>query len=978
MTRSRLIAVLACGLLASTTIAVEPLSFPADARVVDIVEKYGATPNDDLDDTAAIATAFEKDRGSGTVLYLRPGRYVLSKTIDWGGARTNTILQGAGAAETIIQLADEAQGFTDPSKPRPMFFTGGPPAQRFRNSVRDLTIDTGKGNPGAIGLNFCANNQGMVHNVVIRSGEDGSEAGAIGLGLIEGEVGPLLVENLTVIGFDVGIQVRHNVNSVTLENITLRNQRRVGLANDQNMVYARRLTSENVQGPAVVNEGANAVVALIDSTLRGGNAAATAAIENRHPSAMVFLRDVTTSGYGASLRDLPTARTVPAGAVSEWVSMAPLSLWPGEMTTLRLPIEDIPVVPFEPADKWVNIETFGGSPDDAKDDSAALQAAIDSGATTIYLPRGRELPPSRRANNPGWERVYVFSDTISIRNNVRRIIGLEAGFKRVGKLTGENAKPLFVFENGSAPVVILERMLESLDTINQLSGPFLEHRADRDLVISAMSAGHRLRHVGKGKLFLNDMVANLLYVGPGSRLWARQLNLEGDGWKLTNDGGQVWILGLKTEARGPVIRTLNGGKTEVIGGHLYKCVEPGVDADNFIVDNAHLSLAAVTEYAWTRSWGSKRLVTETRGDETREIGIDMLAPRNGGSTMPLVAAFPSEVKGSSPSAPKISVADASSSGFSLAFSATDPEGDIAGFKVERDGKPRPTVAASLMERGLTPDSAYTYRVRAYDRYGNESDAVEQIVRTLPDTGAPSVPGSLTSDRITDQFIAIQWKASKDDIGVSAYEVSRNEVGQAPQIVGEIQGLEFEDSKVKLGTQYVYTVRAIDTAGNKSDPATIEVKTLAHPPNFVDVTALRWTAKAGDVNDQGGYAGNIHGGVWMHYAGVELGRESPFDQVTLRYAIPNDRAGAEVEIWVGASLERDGRDRKPVGGEKVVTFTIEGTGGWGWKEMKEFTQPIRLKQGGRQSVTLVVNRAGAKVGNALVNIHRIRFSDSKAK
>ncbi len=51
-----------------------------------------------------------------------------------------------------------------------MIYTGGAPAQRFRNSVRNVTIDSGRGNGGAVGLNFCANNQGAVYNVTLRSG----------------------------------------------------------------------------------------------------------------------------------------------------------------------------------------------------------------------------------------------------------------------------------------------------------------------------------------------------------------------------------------------------------------------------------------------------------------------------------------------------------------------------------------------------------------------------------------------------------------------------------------------------------------------------------------------------------------------------------------------------------------------------------------------------------------------------------------
>ena len=40
------------------------------------------------------------------------------------------------------------------------------------------------------------------------------------------------------------------------------------------------------------------------------------------------------------------------------------------------------------------------------------------------------------------------------------------------------------------------------------------------------------------------------------RVWARQLNIENEGTHLTNDGGDVWVLGYKTERGGTLVHTL--------------------------------------------------------------------------------------------------------------------------------------------------------------------------------------------------------------------------------------------------------------------------------------------------------------------------------------------------------------------------------------------------------------------------------------
>ena len=97
----------------------------------------------------------------------------------------------------------------------------------------------------------------------------------------------------------------------------------------------------------------------------------------------------------------------------------PFELFPSPDRMLHLPIEEVPNVPWEvDIKKWSgpHHHTTGrpgsgsGFPNDGADDSAALQAAIDSGATTIYLPNGT------------WE----IHRTIHVRKNVSRIVGCEA------------------------------------------------------------------------------------------------------------------------------------------------------------------------------------------------------------------------------------------------------------------------------------------------------------------------------------------------------------------------------------------------------------------------------------------------------------------------------------------------------------------------------------------------------------------------
>ena len=938
----------------------EPILYPDDARLVDVTqEPYLADPTGQRDSTAAIQKAFDTNRGGGNIIYLPPGQYLISDTIKWAGRRSFNMLYGAGQEHTTIRLADNAPGYDDPMKPKNMIWTGGPPAQRFKNAVRDLTIDSGRGNPGAVGLNFCANNQGGVFDVTIRSGEDGKQPGAVGLGLDEAEVGPLMVKNVTVIGFDLGIRVRHTVNSVTLEHITLRGQREAGIDNFNNMVFVRKLDSENAV-PAVVNGGSDGVFTLIDSTLAGTSGAADrSAMLNRNPRAVLFVRNVETTGYAQAIKD-EQADPVPTGQVEEWVSGPRVSLFPGEMRTLNLPIEETPTVPHDPLDQWVSPMQFGGMPGDKDDDTEAIQRAIDSGATTVYLPRG-----------PGDPGAYLISDTIYIRGNVRRIVGLEASLEVTNALADNPDKPVFMFEDGDQPVVMLERLRF---TFKRFPNPTLIHRADRDLVVSAFSEVAKPRHLGKGRLFLEDIVGHGVYVGPGATLFARQFNLEGGDWKLVNDGGTAWVMGIKTECRSPIALTKAGGTTEIIGGHLYKCVEFGVDKISFEVeDGGRMSLAGVAEYVWDPKFATEVVLKETRDGQTRQLTKHDLPPQRNAVVLPLVACFPAPIEATAPAAPTVKVADQTAASILLAFEAGDKPGDtsggVAGFIVTRGDKPLGRHLYRARERGLEPDTEYTYTVIAYDRFGNLSSPTELVARTTPDITAPSTPENLHTLHVTDHRVHLKWRDSRDEIGVAGYIVERAAGDSEPVALDTVKGTEFEDRKVSKGTAYRYRVIALDAADNRSKPATLDVKVPDHPPYAIKQEAERYDDGYGSIK-RSWFLFNLHGGCWMLYKDLELGRDQPFDQFTIRYGAPNDRAGSKINVYLNPTIEEIKGKRRVTDGDLIAEVTVESTGGW--EDFKTFTVPVKIEKPGRHDVVLAIERGEARESNALVNIDWIEL------
>jgi Pectate lyase superfamily protein len=183
--------------------------FPADVGWINVKTDFGAKGDGKTDDTAAIQQALRSVASQYTrplQIYFPKGTYLVSDTLQWptGPQVCCTVFQGQGRKHTIIRLRDSAPGFADQNQPKALIRTKQGNAA-FRNYIRDLTLNTGKGNPAAIGIDYISNNRGAIEDVTIRSGDG---AGKAGLAMIRPWPGPALIKNLYVEGFDYGIQVK--------------------------------------------------------------------------------------------------------------------------------------------------------------------------------------------------------------------------------------------------------------------------------------------------------------------------------------------------------------------------------------------------------------------------------------------------------------------------------------------------------------------------------------------------------------------------------------------------------------------------------------------------------------------------------------------------------------------------------------------------------------------------------------------------
>lgn len=568
-------------------------AYPVCDAVVDVSKPpYNARGDGQTDDTEAIQKAIYDVMGERKIVYLPNGTYLISKPILWSKKKSNgqdawgfNTLAGQNPVKTIIRLKDGV--FTDTTKPQSMMWCGGfGSADWFHNYVQDLTFDVGRNNPGAIGLQFYSNNTGAVRNVAIVS-QDGK--GSTGLDLAHRDMnGPLLVRNVVVKGFEVGIRTGASVNSQTFEQISLSGQSKYGFLNQGQSLSIRGILSEN-EVPAIRVES---FTGLLDSKFIGrGNAKSGAAIEASQ--AAFFARGITTQGYGSAF----TGDIISAPVVAEVITGKTTSLFGAPAKSLGLPAKETPEVPWDDPKGWAIVDAFGGDPNGQKDSSEAIQKAIDSGATTVFFPGS-----------------YSITKPVIVRGKVRRLLGTGGWLDYSG-----NSKPDLIIREGVSPVVLIEHFAP-------ISGG-IAIETTRTVALRSLET-RRLTYAGQGDLFLEDVSTDDLRLSPGQHVWARQLNIENEGTHITNEGASLWILGYKTERGGTLLHSKAGARSEIFGNFSYTTTA-GKLAPMFVTEDSSL-FAFFNEVCYSGD-PFETLIRETRD------GVVKVVKRSEGTTTPYVA-----------------------------------------------------------------------------------------------------------------------------------------------------------------------------------------------------------------------------------------------------------------------------------------------------------------------------------------------------
>ena len=243
----------------------------------------------------------------------------------------------------------------------------------YQNYIETMTIDTGHNNPGAVGADYLASNVGAIRGVRIVA-PDGK--GKTGILLTRKWIGPALIKDVSIEGFDTGIDVANTEYSIALDGIRISKSSGYGIRNTSNSVSFSNVSISTVNGVGIANLTPQALLVGRGLRIEGKNEKTV--LNQGYINLVEPGGALVTSGKG-SRQD-----TTEEGNKLDGVY--------GPSGKIGDPAWQLPVNPRRPRQyptkEWADISKFGAVADTHHDSTAAIQAAMNSGRPVICFPNG--------------------------------------------------------------------------------------------------------------------------------------------------------------------------------------------------------------------------------------------------------------------------------------------------------------------------------------------------------------------------------------------------------------------------------------------------------------------------------------------------------------------------------------------------------------------------------------------------------------
>ncbi|NLX90404.1 MAG: hypothetical protein GXZ07_02240 [Firmicutes bacterium] len=271
----------------------------------------------------------------------------------------------------------------------------------------------------------------------------------------------------------------------------------------------------------------------------------------------------------------------------------------------------------------------------------------------------------------------------------------------------------------------------------------------------------------------------------------------------------------------------------------------------------------------------------------------------------------SAVTGVVPAAPSDLAAEAVSRS-QITLSWKDNSDNETGFKIERrtSGGSYVQIATlgankrSYTDTGLSPNTSYYYRVRAYNSVGNSPYSNEVVVST----GVPAAPTGLTATAVSENAIMLTWEDNASN--ETGFKIERKTSGGsfAQVATAGANTRVYYDNGLAADTVYYYRVRAYNSAGNS--PYSSEVK-AATPAEAQHVIVLHVGKTAYYVDNQRRVMDTVpiirenRTFLPIRYVAEPLGAALTWDAAQQKVTITFK--GKVIELWIGSNAARvDGK------------------------------------------------------------------------
>ena len=508
------------------------------------------------------------------MIYFPNGIYLVSDTVSYtlrdlhnmmyhfspGGFELNRCIRMIGQSRegTIIKLKDNCPGY-EYGQERPVvnIMLGERSNVSMSNYFENITIDVGKGNPGAVGLVFFANNSGAIRNVTIKTSDENYD-GAIGL-LVKGDhISACNVYSLAVEGFRYGILVTAYRTFSHFEQLTLKKQQRYGIKIDNNATSIIGLKAE-VDVPAVFVAQPLAHVVLVDADIVSEG---TDYVAIKYGLGCMYLRNIHTHGFLGACDKHSLSVVIPDGYIDEYCDRETYTLFDKVARGIGMSVPPLPDISLEPDfEKWCCVNDYGAVGDGVTDDTDAISAALASGKPVIWFQPGR----------------YRITRPIDIPETVNHVHYMFCDIVAGEELRKMDGEAVFRIKGDGGDVLLLEKLFSWIDCIGRIR--MFRHDSKRTVYMRDMhtqACAFYFNTIPGAEVFFENC-ANTIgkkdiygdipsFEFNGQTVWCHSINPERSVIKTINRGGSLWWSGFKTEQEGPINVTTDGGVTEILGG----------------------------------------------------------------------------------------------------------------------------------------------------------------------------------------------------------------------------------------------------------------------------------------------------------------------------------------------------------------------------------------------------------------------------